>query len=227
MAHDIKNPLAIIKTSADLLKRKLKKGNAVDEKTERILGNMDMGISRMSHQIRDVLDYVRVTPVNVKESSLKSIINTALESINVPNNISINVPESDVSIQCDVRKMEIVFINLILNAIQAIGSSSSGSSSSSSSSSSSDNDKKLGNITIQVVEEPDHFIITVQNSGDPIPNDIIDKIFDPLFTTKYQGTGLGLSTCKNVIEQHGGTIKAENNPTRFVIHFPKKVSIKF
>lgn len=205
MAHDMKNPLAIIKTSASLLERKL---TETDEKTERILENMEIGISRMSHQIQDVLDYVRITPVNVKDSSLKSIINSAIESIKIPDHITINLPEFDATIQCDRHKMEILFINLILNATQAIG-----------------NNK--GEITIQIEKMQDNFVITVQNSGDPIPDDVIGRIFDPLFTTKHQGTGLGLSTCKNVLEQHGGKIEVKNNPTRFVIIFPKEVRTKF
>lgn len=201
MAHDMKNPLAILKTSSDILKRKF---GGQDEKIDQLLSNMDKGISRMSHQIKDVLDYVRITPVNVADYSLKDIINSAVSSIEIPDTISVEIPEKDITIQCDKRKLEVVFINLILNAIQAIGQNS-------------------GNIKFSVSDTQDDFVIEVQNTGEPIPREIIDKIFDPLFSTKHQGTGLGLSTCKNVIEQHGGKIQANNHPTRFTIFFPKHV----
>jgi signal transduction histidine kinase len=114
------------------------------------------------------------------------------------------LPDDDIIIKCDVRKMEIVLINLILNSIQAIG-------------------ENTGNITINSKETKNHYEIEIQNTGESIPDSLLEKIFEPLFTTKYQGTGLGLSTCKNVIEQHGGKILAKNNPTAFKIIFPKEV----
>ena len=61
----------------------------------------------------------------------------------------------------------------------------------------------------------------VEDEGEGIPDDVLPKIFDPLFTTKQIGTGLGLSSCQSIIHQHNGTIHAYNNPTRFVIKLPK------
>jgi len=201
MAHDMKNPLAILKTSLDVIKIKFK---GHDEKIDKLLSNMDIGISRMSHQIKDVLDYVRITPVNITDVNLNKIIKYAIESLEVPKNVSIKLPVKDITIKCDVKKMEIVLINLILNAIQAIG-------------------KNTGEITINSKDMNNHYEIEIQNTGEPITDSLLEKIFEPLFTTKYQGTGLGLSTCKNIIEQHGGTISAQNNPTTFRIIFPKKI----
>jgi len=57
-----------------------------------------------------------------------------------------------------------------------------------------------------------------------IPDDFLSKIFDPLFTTKQSGTGLGLASCKSIIEQHGGTITARNDPTTFLVKLPLKLS---
>ena len=59
------------------------------------------------------------------------------------------------------------------------------------------------------------------DSGKGIEEKIMTQIFNPLFTTKQKGTGLGLVTCKNIIEQHGGTISVKNNPTTFTIQLPK------
>ena len=203
MAHDMKNPLAIIKTTADILKRKFK---GQDEKIDMLFHNMDDGISRISHQIKDVLEYVRITPMNLTDVSLKEMIYAAIKTLKIPDNISIIYPKGDLQIKCDRQKMEIVLINLILNAIQAI-------------------DKQTGTIEFSTRNEPDNYIIEIQNTGMPIPDKILPKIFEPLFTTKHQGTGLGLATCKNVIEQHGGTISAKNNPTRFIITFPKNTLV--
>ena len=201
MAHDLKNPLAVIKTASDTLKKKFGKQ---DKRIDRLFYNMDDAVARMSHQIKDVLDYVRTTPLEICDANLNKIIHDSVASIAVPENITVSMPKNDLTIKCDIRKMEVVFINLILNAIQAIG------------------EEKKGNISILTDKDNNqNIVIQVQNSGDRIPEDLISKIFEPLVTTKYQGTGLGLSTCKNIIKQHGGTISATNDPTTFTITLPK------
>ena len=118
------------------------------------------------------------------------------------NNIDIELPKGDFILKCDLQKLSSVLINLINNAIQAIGSQS-------------------GTITVTFEETSNHIVIDVIDSGMGIPDDSLEKIFEPLYTTKNTGTGLGLSSCKNIVERHGGIIKAKNNPTTFTIMMPK------
>ena len=203
MAHDMKNPLAVIKTGIDVLEKKFK-GN--DENIDKLFSNIDIGINRISHQIKDVLEYVRITPANITSVKLDKMVDTALNTIQIPPTVIIKNPHSNIELNCDQQKMEIVLINLILNAIQAIGDNS-------------------GEIIISSKEDNSHYEVNIENSGPPIPEELLDRIFDPLFTTKFQGTGLGLATCKNIIEQHGGSILVKNNPTTFTIKFPKNVKV--
>lgn len=205
MAHDMKNPLAVLKTASDVLKRKF---SGHDDKVDKLFSNMDDGINRISHQIQDVLEYVRTTPMNITKTSLIQMIDTAISSLQIPSTTVIEFPKKDVEINCDKQKMEIVFINLILNAVQAIG-------------------EKPGKITFSTRDIGDSYEIGIENTGSSIPEELVEKIFEPLFTTKLQGTGLGLATCKNVIVQHGGSISVQNNPTKFTIVFPKKVDIDY
>ena len=177
-----------------------------DEKIDKLFSNIDIGIDRISHQIKDVLEYVRITPANITKVSLDEMITSALNTIQIPQNVTIKNSPTNIALNCDQQKMEIVLINLILNAAQAIGD-------------------KSGEIVISSNEDKLHYEINIENSGPPIPEELLDKIFEPLFTTKFQGTGLGLATCKNVIEQHGGTILVKNNPTIFTIKFPKSVNV--
>ena len=93
--------------------------------------------------------------------------------------------------------------NLFLNAIQAIG-------------------KQEGSITIRFKDEHKYNVIEIEDSGPGFPESQVSEIFEPLTTTKQTGTGLGLVSCKNIVENHGGTITAKNNPTTFTIRFPKK-----
>jgi signal transduction histidine kinase len=104
--------------------------------------------------------------------------------------------------------MEIVFVNLFVNAVQAIG------------------DKK-GAITVEITDDPsdENVIIKVIDTGIGIREEIIGKIFEPLFTTRQVGTGLGLSSCKSIVDQHGGAISASSKVgkgTTFTIRMPKK-----
>ncbi|MGY5149304.1 MAG: ATP-binding protein [Candidatus Nitrosopumilus sp. bin_68KS] len=194
MAHNIKNPLATVKSSAEILQKNSKHDKELDDVIER----MNRSIDTISHQINDVLNYVRVTPLDVKLIPICDLIQSAKNSIEIPENISFEVSQSDLKINADVEKLEIVLINIFLNAIQAIG-------------------KDPGSISCLIEQKNSTAIIKIQNSGPDIPEDVLSHIFKPLVTSKQKGTGLGLSTCKNIIEQHKGTISAQNNPTGFII----------
>lgn len=199
MAHELRNPLATVQSSSDIIK---KSGIVSNKELDAVMQRMERAISKMSNQIEGVLDYVRMTPINESPTSVNSILESALNSLEIPKNLEIELPKKDYQINCDSKKMEIVFINLILNAIQSIGENS-------------------GKIKIRISSEDDFIIIEFEDTGDGIPEDIIHNVFDPLISTKEKGTGLGLSTCKNIVEGHKGTISVRNNPTTFIIKLPK------
>ncbi len=92
---------------------------------------------------------------------------------------------------------------MITNSIQAIGENS-------------------GEITIRIQEHQGEITCEVIDSGPGIPKDKIGKVFEPLFTTKQTGTGLGLSSCISIIQQHNGTITVHNNPTTFTMVLPTR-----
>ncbi len=200
IAHDFRNPLGAIKSSSVIIDKENKHNNKV---MDRELNRINLSIKRMTHQVEDVLNYVRATPLSVSESTINKILNDSLDSIDVPNNVKINLPKNNIEIECDLDKLAIVFTNIILNAIQAI-------------------DDKAGTINIRVNECDNSIKIEVENSGPNIPDESLAKIFEPLYTTRFKGTGLGLSSCKNMIEQHKGTISAKSNPVVFTIQIPKK-----
>ena len=80
-----------------------------------------------------------------------------------------------------------------------------------------------GEIKIKVVEDEEDALIKIEDAGPGMTKSIMEKIFDPLYTTKDTGTGLGLSICKNIIEQHGGSIEVTSPPTVFTIRLPKNL----
>ncbi|MGI0047210.1 MAG: ATP-binding protein [Nitrosotalea sp.] len=201
LAHNMKNPLATIQSSADILKRVYKgDGKDVDD----VILRMNRAVDRMTRQIDDVLNFVRITPLNLENSSIIFILDSVIKTIAIPLNVKIELPKNDFQIRCDVRKLETVFTNLIINSIQAIGT------------------KEDGKIIIRANEEGKIIVVEIEDNGSGIANELLSKLFEPLVTTKLQGTGLGLSTSKNIVEQHGGTISARNRPTVFTIKIPKE-----
>lgn len=207
IAHDLRNPLTVIQNTSKILKMRLEDG--LDVKAQQQWERLDRAIYRMSHQLEDVMDYVRMPQLKKKDYSLCLIVQDVMERVEVPPSVSIHPPLQDHVVFCDPEKMEIVFVNLIVNAIQAIG------------------DKK-GDITIDISDDPsdDSFlIIKISDTGVGIAKELQEKIFEPLFTTKQIGTGLGLSSCKNIIEQHGGAISVSSkirSGTIFTIRIPKE-----
>lgn len=197
MAHDMKNPLGTIRTGMDILKR----NTEIRPEMENVIQRMDRAVSRMAHQVEDVLNYVRKTPLTIKPVPIKSIIKSAIQTLEIPKGTQITIEGNDITINCDEKKMEIVFINLILNSIQAI-------------------DQEEGKITIRIKQVDKTVIIDLEDSGPGVPESVAMDIFKPLITTKQKGTGLGLASCKNIIEQHGGSITFQNNPTIFRITLP-------
>lgn len=203
MAHDMKNPLGTIRSGMDIIKRNTQS----DSNLEEVVQRMNRAVSRMAHQVEDVLNFVRVTPLSLKPVSINTIIESAIKSIEIPKTIHVIIQGDDVVVTCDEKKMEIVFINLILNSVQAIGDTQ-------------------GRILIKIKKVSDNAVIEIEDTGAGVPQKIISDVFKPLVTTKQKGTGLGLASCKNIIEQHGGSIKFQNDPTVFTITIPIEAKIK-
>jgi len=200
MAHDLRNPLSTIKNTIEIMESKPKL--KIEEKLQ-YYGRLRRAMNRMSHQVDDVLDFVRTSELKLQPYSVFDIVNNAKDGITVPNDVTIQIDEENVRINCDYRKIEAVFTNLLLNGIQAV--------------------ENKGEVKIRIINNVDDVLIAFVDSGSGIEPANMNKIFDPLFTTKQLGTGLGLSICKSIIEQHGGSISVKNHPTTFLLRLPKNL----
>ena len=198
LAHDLRNPLSVIKTAHGIMKEKPKMD--VKQRLE-YNARIDRALLRIIHLVNDVLGFVRITDLDLTETSVRSLIDSAIDSIDVPKQIEIIKPTDDLKINCDFRKLEAVLANLLTNSIQAI--------------------EEEGKIELRLSNDNNSIKLEIEDTGSGIPKSIMPKIFDPLFTTKTNGTGLGLAICKTIIEQHGGTITVKSNPTTFTIILPK------
>ena len=120
----------------------------------------------------------------------------------LPVGIKINLPKNNFKVFGNFYKLVVVISNLIENSIQAMNNQ--------------------GVINIFAREFNDHITIEVKDSGPGIPQNIVDKIFSSLYTTKSGGTGLGLKMAQTIVQMHGGEISVRNNPTTFSIKLPKQ-----
>ena len=195
LAHDMRNPLSYINMSAQLLKSKTTEKDSVEK-----LEVIEKGIARMSHQINDIMDFVRSKEPELKLWNLKSILKECFDRLNLPDSVKVTLPKNSILVKCDRTQFEVLFINLISNAADSI--------------------KNNGSIEARITTNPDVTKIEIIDSGDGIPKDKLEEIFEPLVTYKESGTGLGLASCKNIVENHKGTISAKNNPTTFTVTLP-------
>jgi len=202
LAHDLRNPLSVMKMSIDLLKQSPESKVSDSDVTKR-LDLIEKSIDRIAHQVDEVLDFVRVSPLKLSLVSIRETIQNSISKINVPDNIQIHVADKDLKINCDPVKLDAVFLNLLVNAIQAIPDG--------------------GKIEVKISQKDNLAFLDFVDSGMGVPDENLEKVFEPLFTTKQKGTGLGLSSCRNIVEQHDGKISVSNNPSTFRIILPINV----
>lgn len=199
ITHDMRNPLTVIINYSTMIRKNAR--NKLDKKSLDQLELIEEEARKMYHQIEDVLNYVKLPPLKLQNYSLHDILKKVIDRIQIGDDITVHLPKNNPQVVCDIDKMEIVFVNLITNAIEAMNRS--------------------GTILINASENKESVIIEIEDSGPGVSDENLDKIFEPLFTTKITGTGLGLASCKNIIERHQGTMSVKNNPTVFTIKLPK------
>jgi len=205
VSHEIKNPLGIIQSTAELLT-----GMSQTDDTQKRLSLVIKEESiRLNNTVSEFLDFARPHELNIQECRLDEIIRkniSFLASELEKNGIKVrdNLEGRRLLIQADPERLYRVFLNLIINSMQAI--------------------KDAGEINISVYEVEGGYRIIIEDTGMGIDKENMTKIFNPFFTTKEKGSGLGLSIVRNIIEGHDGTITIENaevSGTRVTIELPR------
>jgi PAS domain S-box-containing protein len=208
VGHDLRNPLAGIKNAAYYLK---KKGTAISEaQAKEMLEIIDKAIDHSDKIINDLLDYAREMHLELTKYAAHNLVEEAVRMVQVPDRIQIvNHVHEETWIWVDADKMMRVFINLIKNAVDAMPAE--------------------GTLEISGCQTRDNLEIVFADTGMGIPEEILPKIFTPLFTTRAQGMGFGLAICKRIVESHGGTITVKtevNKGTTFTVTLPIKPKVE-
>jgi signal transduction histidine kinase len=210
VAHEIKNPLAIIIQGIEFIRSSISSDKMLLDAVNRI----KEATVRADKIVRDLLNFSKQTSVAFEEVDILNIINESISLIEYqlgPKNIKIirDLPPSLPKIKGDITQLKQIFINIILNAVDAM--------------------PEGGTITIkaeEVEKEGNKYIrISVKDTGTGIPEEILQKVFDPFFTTKKKekSAGLGLSVTKGLVEKHGGNIEIKSKVgegTTVIIELP-------
>jgi signal transduction histidine kinase len=208
IAHQLNNPLNNISTSCQIL---IEEGQTCDlDFAERMLRNIDSEVNRARDIVKGLLEFARAQDFNPKPAKLDEVVGRAFQlvSSHIPSGIELarEVP-ADLALELDAARMQEVFINLLLNAAQAI-------------------ETPPGRISVKahVDEQEREAVILVEDTGPGIGEENLGKVFDPFFTTKEvgKGTGLGLSIVFGIVEKHQGSVTAERaeQGARIVIRLP-------
>jgi len=212
LAHEIKNPLAGIQGAVDILIRRRDKNDPEREALE----GMRHEVERIDSTVRALLDRARPRLVSVKATSLTEIVARAVnlarsqssnESTKDRIKIEFDPPEDPITIPIDAAQIEDAVLNLIINAIDAIDGN--------------------GEVNIQVGQTDTEFeneaIVIVSDNGRGISEDDLVKVFNPFFTTRAGGTGLGLPAVRRIVRAHGGRVEVQSTlgqGATFTIHLP-------
>lgn len=211
IAHDIRNPLAAVNLNLQILKRNISKNSPEHSYIDVAL----QGVERIHRIVEVSLNFSKPTVIEISSFNINSLIPVVLElssSAIKRKNITINLDlaEQTEDISADPKQLQQVFINLLTNAADSI--------------------KETGVISIKTYldkadkkGEKDFMVVSISDSGCGIPTEDLSKIFNPFFTRKPEGTGLGLPITHRILHQHGGIIDVESTVgvgTTFYVKLP-------
>jgi signal transduction histidine kinase len=201
VGHELRNPLNVISASVYLLNKTLA---GMDEKSQEYLDIIKQETDRSAKIIKDLLDFGRIPYANKEKVAIRSLISQALKRNKPPRHIvvaSLEIPAT-LHLQIDAQQIGQVLDNLITNAYQVMPAG--------------------GKLTIKAIKKKDHVNISIADTGTGISKENLDRLFEPLFTTKARGIGLGLALSKNYVEANGGSLAVEseeNKGSTFMISF--------
>jgi two-component system sensor histidine kinase HydH len=205
VAHEIRNPLSSIKGFATYFGAKFKAGTQDRELAEVMIGEVD----RLNRVVTELLELTHPSELRLAPTFVSDLVQHALKLVEG------DCRSKGIAVQLRIAKLEAlpldpdrmlqILLNLFLNAIQAM--------------------PQGGTLTVSAQRVKDRLELRVADTGHGIPAQDLDRIFDPYFTTKNQGTGLGLATVRTMMTAHGGQVRVTSEPgqgTQVILDLPLK-----
>ncbi len=206
VAHEMRNTLAGISNSLSIVR-----GRVDPETTEgQVLLRVEERIARAAEVMSDLLAYARPTTPRLKTVPLRMVLEAAAEQVRAGMasesgvDVSVEVPDPTLRARLDPVAIQLTLINLGLNAVQALGES--------------------GSVRLSGRREGDRIVLRVDDDGPGVPPEIRERVFEPFFTTRARGSGLGLANVRKVVEAHGGTVELLDRApgAHFVLRLPPR-----
>jgi len=199
VAHELRNPLGAIVTSFAVIKNTLQgDGNDLSRSFDRAERNID----RCTGIIDELLEYAQIKAVNREATDFDGLVGEILDEYDLPANVSLyrdfGLEHRIVSL--DPEQIRRIIVNFMDNACQAIDALADGEAAS-------------GCVTVCTKPSGAGIELSISDNGVGIPPDLLERIFEPLFSTKPFGVGLGLPNAQNIVAAHGGSLSVANDPT--------------
>jgi PAS domain S-box-containing protein len=189
VAHDLRSPMTGILGAAYYLKTK--PSSKIGKEGKQLLHLIEECVEHSNTIISDLLEYSREIRLELTRTDAKSLTRDALPVAKIPRRIRVvDLTKKEPGVEADVDKMRRVFVNIMTNAVDAM--------------------PKGGTLTVTSKKSGDNLQVTFTDTGVGMSAEVVQKLWNPLFTTKTQGTGLGLMIVKRLVEAHGGRIWAES-----------------
>ena len=203
VGHEIRGPLSTIKNSAFFLRLRL--GKSIDQKVGEHVQILEEEVNASVQIVDNILGFARVKEPILTPLDVNSRIQAVVRKLAIPNHIEValRLPPDLPNIVGDITLIDQVLGNIISNAVQAMVDS--------------------GTLTITTRRNRELIDIVCSDTGDGIQEEDLHIIFEPLYSTKSKGTGLGLAVCQTLVEEHGGTMHVESQVhkgTTFTVSFP-------
>jgi len=202
IAHEVRNPLTNISLAAEQLQELTIQNN----ESSMLLDMIGRNSIRINQLVSDLLNATKVIELNIRQVSINKILDETLEmaadrldlsQVKVEKNYATDVCH----VAVDEEKIKIAFLNIIVNAIEAM-------------------EKSKGILSLRTKNGGDTCIIEIEDNGSGMDDDTLQKLFEPYFTSKQNGNGLGLTNCQNIILSHRGSIAVKSTlrkGTSFII----------
>lgn len=211
IAHEIKNPLGIALSATQVLKKK----TGFDGPSLQLLNSAELEIRRSADQIDGFLDLTRDIAMKLREEDVCELVRDTTKLLNARIAqdgifLAADIPPHPIFAAIDRSKFRRMLVNLLLNACEALA------------------EKNEGRIDVRISEPGDNaqcVQIVIRDNGPGIPESELSSVMDPFFTTKPNGTGLGLAVARQIIERHGGRLEMfseEGRGVRATIELPKR-----
>ena len=192
IAHEVRNPLTNISLAAEQLQELTTQNN----ESSMLLDMIGRNSIRINQLISDLLNATKIIELNIRPVSINKILDETLEMATDRLDLSqVKVEKNYAADVCNVfvdeEKIKIAFLNIIVNAIEAM-------------------EKSKGILSLRTKNGGDSCIIEIEDNGNGMDDDTLQKLFEPYFTNKPNGNGLGLTNCQNIILSHRGNITVKS-----------------